>query len=159
MGINIQIMQKDDCDHVTYTGPIDAEAEVHLSQILPKLGTRVVFNFQHVESVNSCGVRSWINFMRELQKGERDITFEGCTSEIVMQINMIPSFMGGAKVTSVYGGYVCDECGHEENVLFVAGKNLPEDPDDELATVTCSQCGAEMELEEMEEDFFAFLSA
>ncbi|MFW7380991.1 MAG: hypothetical protein ACOH5I_19400 [Oligoflexus sp.] len=159
MGINIQLIQKDDRDHVVCVGPIDAEAEVHLTQLLPKLGKNLTFNFQKVESVNRCGVRSWINFMRELQKDERDIVFEECTSEIVMQINMIPSFKGNAKVVSVYGGYVCDECGHEESILFTEGKNLPEDPGDELPPVTCSQCGSEMELEEMEEEFFAFLAA
>ena len=159
MGINIQLIQKDDSDLIEYIGPIDAEAEVHLAQLLPKLGKNLVFNFRQVESVNSCGVRSWINFMRELEKEERNIKFEECTSEIVMQINMIPSFKGKAHIASVYGGYVCDECGHEESVLFTEGKNLPEDPDDELPSVTCSQCGSEMELEEMEEEYFAFLAA
>jgi anti-anti-sigma regulatory factor/DNA-directed RNA polymerase subunit RPC12/RpoP len=159
MGINIQLTQKDNRDYVHYVGPIDAEAEVHLAQLLPKLGKAITFNFRKVDTVNSCGVRSWINFMRELQKEERDIVFEECTSEIVMQINMIPSFKGSATIQSVYGGYVCDECGHEESVLFTAGDNLPEEPKVELPPITCSQCGAEMELEEMEEEFFAFLAA
>ena len=159
MGINIQLIQKDGADYVEYVGPIDAEAEVHLAQLLPKLGSKLVFNFRQVDSVNSCGVRSWINFMRDLEKESRDITFEECTSEIVMQINMIPSFKGNAKIASVYGGYVCDDCGHEDSVLFADGKNLPADPEAELPSVNCSQCGAEMELEEMEEEYFAFLAA
>lgn len=159
MGISIQIVQKDGWDHVNYAGPIDAEAEVHLSQLLPKLGKQVVFNFKNVDSVNSCGVRSWINFMRDLQKEKRSIIFEECTGEIVMQINMIPSFKGNADIRSVYGCYVCDECGHEEDILFEAGKNLPENPDAGLDPVKCSSCGAEMELEEMEEEYFAFLAA
>jgi anti-anti-sigma regulatory factor len=159
MGISIQIVQKDGWDHVNYHGPIDAEAEVHLSQLLPKLGKQVVFNFKSVDSVNSCGVRSWINFMRDLQKDQRKVVFEECTGEIVMQINMIPSFKGSATINSVYGCYVCDECGHEEDVLFESGRNLPESPDQELPGMTCSQCGAEMELEEMEEEYFAVLAA
>ena len=97
--------------------------------------------------------------MRELQQAGRDIIFEECTSEIIMQINMIPSFKGKASITSLYAGYVCDECGHEDNILFVNGKNLPDDPDAELDAVMCSECGAEMELEEMAEEFFAFLAA
>ena len=39
-----------------------------------------------------------------------EIIFEQCTPEVVMQINMIPSFKGSAKVKSVYGNFVCDEC-------------------------------------------------
>jgi hypothetical protein len=38
-------------------------------------------------------------------------------------------------------------------------KNLPENPDAGLDPVKCSSCGAEMELEEMEEEYFAFLAA
>lgn len=159
MGISIQIVQRDGWDMVSYAGPIDAEAEVHLLQLQTKLGQHVVFNFRNVESVNSCGVRSWINFMRELQKSPRQIVFQECTGDIVMQINMIPSFKGTAMIQSVYGNYVCDDCGHEETVLFEHGNNLPASPDTELPAVACKQCGSQMELAEMEEEYFAFLAA
>ncbi len=159
MGISIQVVQKNGWDQVNYVGPIDAEAEVHLSQLYPKLGGQIVFNFKNVSSVNSCGVRSWINFMRDLQKTQRTVVFEECTGEIVMQINMIPSFKGTANIRSVYGSFVCDKCGHEEDVLFEAGKNLPATPDQGLTPVRCPQCKAEMQLEEMEEEYFAFLAA
>lgn len=159
MGISIQLLQKNGWDQVSYTGPIDTEAEVHLSQLYPKLGNQVVFNFKHVSSVNSCGVRSWINFMRDLQKSQRTVVFEECTSEIVMQMNMIPSFKGNASIRSVFGAYVCDTCGHEEDMLFESGKNLPTEPDQGLPPKACSKCESEMQLEEIEEEFFAFLAA
>ena len=97
--------------------------------------------------------------MRELEKSNREISFEECTGEIVMQINMIPSFKSTAKIASVYGNFVCDDCGNEEAVLFEDGKNLPQSALTELPPKGCSQCGAEMELEEMEEEYFAFLEA
>jgi len=159
MGISIQIVQHDGWDLIGYEGPIDAEAEVHLSQLLPKLGPHVVFNFRNTASVNSCGVRSWINFMRELQKTPRQIVFQECTSDIVLQINMIPSFKGSAAIQSVYGDYVCDACGFEDKVLFEAGKTLPASADVELPSKPCPDCGAEMELAEIEEEYFAFLAA
>ena len=159
MSISIQIVQRDGWDLIGYAGPIDAEAEVHLTQLLPKLGNHVVFNFRNTGSVNSCGVRSWINFMRELQKTPRQIVFQECTGDIVMQINMIPSFKGTANIQSVYGAYVCDGCGHEDTVLFEAGKTLPASPDVELPARPCPECGAQMELAEMEEEYFAFLAA
>lgn len=160
MGINIQISQKNDWDQVSYTGPIDAEAEVHLSQLLPKVGKQhIVFNFKNVSTVNSCGVRSWINFMRELQKSDRTIVFEECVPEVVMQINMIPSFKGKAFIKSVYGSVTCDACGHEDKLLFESGKNLPTSPDQGIGEVTCSQCKAPMQLEEVEEEYFAFVAA
>lgn len=158
MDIAIQITEEGDWTKVTYIGPINEESEVHLSQLLSRLGKRCLFNFKQVEYVNSCGVRGWINFMREAEKG-RDVVFEECTSEIVMQINMIPSFRGSAKVKSVYASYVCDNCQHHDQVLFEKGKNLPADGDVVLDPRTCTKCGTDMEMEELEDEFFAFTAA
>lgn len=158
MQIAINITQKDGWDLVQYIGPINEEAEVHLSQIVPRLGDKVKINFRQVEYVNSCGVRGWVNFMREAQK-DRQVVFAECTSEIVMQINMIPSFRGQASIESVYGSYSCDSCGNQQNVLFENGKNLPASEDDDVSAPNCGKCGEEMEMEELEEEFFAFVAA
>ncbi len=158
MDITLQLINKDGVDHIHYVGPINEEAEVHLAQVQSKVGAKVVVNFKQVEYINSCGVRAWINFMRELEKN-RQVTFEECTSEIVMQMNMIPSFRGNAKVKSVYAAYDCENCGNKENKLFEAGKNLPEDGNFEFPPVHCSKCKHEMEMEELEDEYFAFLEA
>ena len=157
MDISIQLSQKDGADLVRYIGPINEEAEVHLAQLLPKLGKKCIFNLSQVAYVNSCGVRSWINFVREADK-DREIIFEECTSEIVMQINMIPSFKGKARIKSVYASFACEKCNSEANVLFEAGKNMPESADFELAEQKCKKCGSAMEMEELEDEFFGFLS-
>jgi anti-anti-sigma regulatory factor/DNA-directed RNA polymerase subunit RPC12/RpoP len=157
--ISIDLSKSENSDLVRITGPIDAEAEVHLMQLVPKLGGEVTFNFRNVSEVNSCGVRSWINFLRELGKSNRAITYEECNGEIVMQMNMIPSFKGSAKVTSVFGNYVCDNCEHELEVLFKEGENLPSGEDIDLPSIKCKECGEDMEFEEVEEDYFNFLSA
>jgi len=158
MEIAIQVNQKDGVDHISYVGPINEEAEVHLARLVETVGKKCVFNFKQVDSVNSCGVRAWINFMRELEKN-REVVFEECTAEIVMQINMIPSFRGKAKIKSVYGSYGCEDCGHTKSHLFEAGKNLPASDSAELAAVKCDNCGSQMELEELEDEFFAFAMA
>ena len=44
-------------------------------------------------------------------------------------------------------------------VLFENGKNMPKTPDDELSEVKCDNCGAEMEMDELEEEFFGFLES
>ena len=159
MAINIQILQKDGYDQVNFDGSIDAEAEVHLSELLAKLNDKIIFNFKSVSSINSCGVRSWINFLRDVEAKNPEIIFEQCTPEVVMQINMIPSFKGSAKVKSVYGNFICDDCGEEKEELFTDGTNLPSGDDIELDSISCPSCGSEMELEEMEDEYFAFLAA
>ncbi len=158
MEINLQIGKKGEWDHVVYAGPINEDTEVHLGRIGPQLGKHVIFNFRHVEFVNSCGVRSWINFLRDIQEG-REVIFEECTPEIVSQINMIPNFKGTAHIKSVYASYSCESCENQDWELFEEGRNLPATPDDEVAEKACSKCGAEMEMEEMEDEFFAWLVA
>ncbi len=158
MTIAINITNDNDWEKVAYIGPINEEAEVHLAKIVGSLGPKVRISFQQVTMVNSCGVRSWVNFMRELCKG-RTVEFVDCTSEIVMQINMIPSFRGDAKIISVMGSYSCDGCGAQKSVLFEQGKNMPKNDSDPVEAPVCSQCGETMEMEELEEEFFAFVAA
>lgn len=158
MSIAINVTEEGDFEVMTYTGPINEESEVHLAKILEDLGPKVKINFKHVTMVNSCGVRSWVNFMRDLEKN-REVVYSECTSEIVTQINMIPSFRGQSKIESVYGNYSCDECGHHETKLFVAGQNMPSSEDDEIESPVCPKCNEEMEMEELEEEFFAFVAA
>lgn len=158
MAITINVSKNGEWEVVSYHGPIDEEAEVHLSKIAENLGPNVKINFKNVTMVNSCGVRSWVNFIRSIEPN-RSIVYTECTPEIVMQINMIPSFKGNAEIESLYGNYICDNCGHNQSTLFVKGQNLPQSGEDEVPPPSCGKCGEEMEMEEIEEEFFAFLAA
>ena len=155
METTIQVTQDNGQDLVTIVGPINEEAEIHLSKLAEGLGQTVTINFKQVTYINSLGVRSWINFMRDMEG--KTITFQECTPEIVNQINMIPNFKGAATVASVYGTYFCDDCDQTQEVLFEAGKSLPTSDEISLPSVNCKNCGAEdIEFEEVEEAFFAF---
>jgi DNA-directed RNA polymerase subunit RPC12/RpoP len=96
--------------------------------------------------------------MRDLEKG-RKVVFEECTPEIVSQINMIPNFKGTADVQSIYGSYTCPNCGHQQNHLFAKGKNLPQSASDSAEEVKCAKCSNKTELDELEEEFFAWIDA
>lgn len=158
MTISINHVHKRGLDFVTYSGPLNAASEVYLSQLLPNLGDRVRFSLEHVTEVNSCGVRSWIHFIRSLdQKGAR-ITLTDCPEAIVQRMNLIPSFKGAAEIESVFGSFVCDDCDQTEQVLFKEGSNLPKPFSKiRLAEKQCPSCGQKMEFSEIEEEYFAFL--
>jgi anti-anti-sigma regulatory factor len=158
MGITLNVEKKGQWDQLVYVGPINEDSEVHLKPMITALGTNVIINFRKVESVNSCGVRAWINFMREAEKG-RKVIFEECTPEIVSQINMIPNFRGSAQVRSVYASYACGKCDHQTLVLFEEGRNLPTSGTAEIPSQKCEKCGTVMEMEELEDEFFAWLDA
>ena len=132
---------------VVFKGIIDEDTDF---TPISKLGDSLTFNFKNVESINSLGVRAWVNFIKLMK--DKEISFEECPPIIVRQMNMIPSFTGNAKVHSVYVPYVCDNCDSESLVLV---KN------DQFSTVSetarCENCKeGEMEFDGTPEQYFAF---
>lgn len=147
----IEQAMKGNARTIMLRGSIDEDAV--FTPVL-KLGGPLVFNFRGVTAINSCGVRNWVNFLKELSG--REIYYEECPPLIVRQMNMVPSFVGHAKVRSVFAGYVCDDCEHEKLVLvdssdFSGGEtNLDE-------TITCDSCKkGEMEFDGHPRQYFAF---
>jgi anti-anti-sigma regulatory factor len=80
MAITLHIEKKGNWEQLLYAGPINEDTEVHLMPLIAQLGPNVIFNFRKVEYVNSCGVRAWINFLREVEKN-RKVIFEECTPD------------------------------------------------------------------------------
>ncbi len=117
---------------------------------LGKLGSPIHFNFKGVTSINSCGVRSWVNFMKDISGLQ--VIYEECPPHIVRQLNMVPSFLGQAQVASVYIPYVCDDCDAETMVLAEASEfgKVAE-------TIPCESCKkGEMEFDGHPQQYFAF---
>jgi len=156
MAVSIHVEPAGEFERIHYAGPINEDAEVHLNRLIQTAGPKVILNFRGVQNVNSCGVRAWINFLREFEK-TRQVIFEECTPEIVAQINMIPNFKGKADVQSVYAAYGCDNCSHREWHLFEKGKNMPSGPSADVPEITCPKCQHTMEMEELEEEFFGWM--
>ena len=158
MGITLQIGKREQWETLSVQGPITEDAEVHLTPLVSALSSNVIINFRNVDYVNSCGVRAWINFMREVEK-DRQIVFEECTPEIVSQMNMIPNFRGTASVQSVYASYMCSNCDDQRWVLFEKGVNLPTSSSSGIEPHRCEACGNAMEMEELEDEFFSWVDA
>ena len=113
-----------------------------------------VFNFKEITSINSCGVRSWVNFIKSL--GKQSVAYEECPPVIVRQMNMVPSFVGPANVLSVYVPYVCDGCDTEKTVLVnrsqFSGKLQI------ASSFPCDSCKKnEMVVDGQPDQYFAFL--
>lgn len=147
----IEQVMKGNTRTIMLRGAIDEDTSF---QQLMKLPGTMVFNFRGVTSINSCGVRSWVNFLKDISS--RQVFYEECPPLIVRQMNMVPSFVGHAKVASVFGAYVCDNCDEEKLVLikdanFSKGKVTIEE------TTPCQACGeGEMEFDGHPQQYFAF---
>lgn len=134
---------------INLVGDIDEDTNL---QPLLRLGSPLIFNFSQVRSINSCGVRSWVNFLKEL--GTTAVAYTECPPLIVRQMNMVPSFAGQAQVLSIYAPFVCDNCEEEKLVL------IPQNQFASLGSVPalpCDKCGkGEMELDGHPQQYTAF---
>lgn len=143
---------RDEKKVVLLAGMIDEDTQ--FDEIM-KMGSPLTFNFKGITAINSCGVRNWVNFLKAF--GEANAQFEECPPIVVKQMNMIPSFTAGAKITSVYVPYVCDNCDKESMVLvdtstFAKGKCQVEE------AMPCEECKeGEKELDGHPAQYFAFI--
>lgn len=146
-----EITQSDNKNHVNLIGIIDEDTD--FSALLKLKDSQVIFNFKNITSINSCGIRTWVNFIKEFPEGT--VEYTECPPLIVRQMNMVPSFLGKAKVNDVFVPYVCDSCDHEQSRLmsvedFKKGISVPE-------TIQCENCKSEeMEIDGNVKQYFAF---
>lgn len=136
---------------VTLKGVIDEDAAF---DNIKKAGGPYVFNFRELQSINSCGIRSWVNFLKEIA-GEK-VFYEECPPLVVRQLNMVPSFLGHAQVLSVYLPYVCDSTEAEQLVLLDL-RNVTDPVAQVKATLPCDTCkDGEIEFDGHPKQYFAF---
>ncbi len=150
--MKVKVEHKDKTTIIRMSGMINEDCELSLDKLQSVGGNTVVFDFKDVLSVNSCGLRAWINFLRKFEEN-KEIYFRHCTPDIVNQLNMIPSFQGSAKIESLYGEYFCENCKIEQLVLYREGENMPDDVDN-IDAVLCKNCGNETEMLELDEEYF-----
>ena len=141
---------------VEFVGEIDENAD--FSDLGKRLKGEVVFHLGGVARINSCGVREWVNFIRDLPNITK-LVFTHCSPAIVTQINMIFNFRGGATIRTVCAPYVCDECDHETEKLFDIAEQFPAGRLGDLPEFTCPECSAELEFDDLPERYFSFLNA
>lgn len=128
-------------------GHIDEDSRF---DVVNGLSGNIIFNFKDVTLINSLGIRNWVNFIKTLSA--KPVFYAECPPLIVRQLNMVPSFMGHAKVLSAFAPYVCDSCDNESAVLLEekAFGTLEE-------VIKCQKCGKEEnELDGHPQQYFAF---
>ncbi len=139
---------------VEFVGEIDENAD--FADLRRRLRGPVAFMLGEVRRINSCGVREWVNFVRDLPH-VTELSFSHCSPAIVTQLNMIYNFRGRAKIRSFYAPYVCDTCGREEEQLIDVPSQGP-GVRPSLPTFACPDCQAAMEFDDLPERYLSFLA-
>ncbi len=146
-------VQVDGQQRIQLEGTISEHADFR--SIVDAAPDTLVLDLAHVEQINSCGVREWINFVTDLKRSGKTLELHRCSPAIVRQLNMISNFRGGGKVQSVLAPYFCDACENEITQLVEVGNT---DARPEIAeTLPCPNCGEDMEFDDLADSYLGFL--
>jgi len=148
----------EDVTFLKVSGVVDEDNT--LAKSLKKIdGRTVVIDLSGVERINSCGVRDWVNWLNDLDAKGKQIMLVRCSPCIVNQVNLVNNFVGRGKVKSFFAPYFCPRCDIEQLKLLqvedFAGMDRPRAPD--ARGDDCQQARCEMEFDDLEEAYFAFL--
>ncbi|MBU1219612.1 STAS domain-containing protein [Myxococcota bacterium] len=152
---NYTLKIKDKITYVTIIGIIDEDN--NLEEIADRTGSgTVLLNLSHVERINSCGVRDWVNWLGKIEsKGARVVLLE-CSPAIVAQINLVSNFTSKSVIQSFFAPYYCQSC-DKEKVLLIESSTMKNIREPKAPISRCDECDAVMEFDDMEESYFAFL--
>jgi len=123
-----------------------------LSQIQGRL---LLIDMAEMERINSCGVRDWVNWLNQIQALGLQVILLRCHPSVVAQANMVTNFAAEAFIHSFFAPYVHPETGEEQNVLLFTEELRQSRP---IKAPTIFDNGEELEFDEFEESYFAFVS-
>lgn len=107
---------------LAFSGTIDED--VVFPVVDPKAYTKIVLNLQNVKSINSVGIREWLNWIAPLAQNA-DFFLDNAPKAVVFQFNMVEGFLPArAQVRSFYVPFYSESKDQEENVLFTVGKEV-----------------------------------
>lgn len=137
--------------HLRLAGVIDEFSDL---SFLSHLQGDVVVHLGEVRRINSFGVRLWIDGVRAIP-AECNVVYVDVPVPLVEQMNMIREFFGRGRVETFLAPMACNSCGRTETVRYRVDDCLR--ADSVSLESRCSACDAEMELDDIEEQFLAFL--
>lgn len=112
----------------------------------------IVMNLRQVRSINSSGVRAWVQFIRQFENLP-SLTFEECSVAFVDQFNIVPPMLATARITSFYAPYYCPKCDEEAATLIECAQHAHTLLQKKAPDVVHA-CGSAMEFDALEASFF-----
>lgn len=132
------------------------EETVNLDDLIGGVSGELRVDCKEVTRINSVGVKGWIKYFQSLQAKQVAITFFQCSTAIVEQINLISNFTCGGKVESIYVPFACPSCKSELIALFRTSDLNPDAL--QLPELKCTKCAGKAVFDDIEEEYFSFLS-
>lgn len=135
---------------IVLEGTIDEDA--NFDKISSLALKKYVFDFNKVSMINSCGIREWIKYLKDIEGAE--IIYQNCPQIIIEQVNMVHGFIKkGVTVESFYAPYFCETCDTAKKILLKNTEVVNSKPPVKL----CNTCQSELEFDAIEKQYFSFL--
>jgi len=144
----------DDALLLAFKGNIDENA--FFGRIFETDKKKIVVNLLGVKRINSCGVREWVNAIKEIPP-DKQLEFVECSSLMVKQFNMITNFAGHGKIISFIAPYFCSRCNKQFEKLIVLSDYLEELLSLNAPTFPCPECRGNLEFDDLEDRYFQFI--
>jgi len=114
--------------------------------------SKYIFDLNKVSLLNSCGIREWVKFLKELGDNV-SLTYRNCPQMVVLQMNMVKGFLTeNATVESFYAPYFNEDDDEEVKILLNTSEII-----DGKAPEKKSDSGSVLEFDGVEETYFRFL--
>lgn len=149
----VEVTEHGECLLVRMDGVVDEDSRL-LDQLSDVSGAKLVLETSRIERLNSCGIRDWVKWIRELERRHNAIHLVACSPVMVMQINSVKNFCGAyGCVVTFEAPYHCEACGAEKRESL-----LPSAIGGELQppTMLCDGCGEAMEFDDLPATYFSF---
>ncbi|MCL2325262.1 MAG: hypothetical protein FWC40_01980 [Proteobacteria bacterium] len=128
-----------------------------LSSLLSQIqGRLLLVDLAEIERINSCGVRDWVNWLNQIQALGLQVILLRCSPAVISQANMVTNFAADAFIHSFFSPYVHPDTGDEQSVLLFTEDIRQVRP--VRAPKIFSEGGEELEFDEFEESYFAFVN-
>lgn len=135
----------------------DIDEDTVLETVALPSATEFAIDLSHVTSINSCGVREWLAWIKKISS-DKKIKYVKCPRSFVEQINMVHGFCpDGVDVDSFYVPYYCEKCDRSSEILIQKGKEFDKASLKLPENVQCQKCSSDTVLDVIESEYFRFL--
>lgn len=152
---NLTVQISEEPNRVSYS--FKGEVDENFRQLdIPRIQKpEIILELEGVENFNSCGIREWIFFIRDLSE-MGPIVFRNCSVAVVDQINLVPDSIGNGHIESIFAPYYCESHG-EVNRLIEVAQHIDELAKHHAPDFNCDQCGGALQFDALEESYFMFV--
>ena len=153
--LEIEIVEEDEAVFYRFKGDVDENFQ-H-SKVTRVKKDKLILELGGIRLFNSCGIREWIYFMRDMAE-HGSLIFRECSVAMIDQINLVPDSLSGGVIESLYAPYFC-ECRGEVNKL-IRVSDFRESLTNKVApNFPCKKCGKDLEFDALEESYFLFANS